>query len=289
MRWPVVDSHFHLGINPLIHYTVDDLVRWIDDGEVDIQMVFQVNEGFVHRTPEWNPYIGNDFIADVQRRMPERVIGLGTVNPWHQLPPEKLIRSDKVRRLTRNPVLEELDRAIGELGLHGLKMHPLETHYQFNNPRIVFPIMKRLVNLQEQVGRKLVIFIHAAGDTLNNSPEAVADTARRFPELLFIAAHSGYKWATPTVAHTMAAEPNVMLDLTTTAAPGQLAEVYAEHGPTKFCTGSDGPFATNRCKNAIVRGLTGGEADAEALIHGGNLARHFGIAKLEQPLRGTAP
>jgi predicted TIM-barrel fold metal-dependent hydrolase len=282
MSWPVIDSHFHLGVNPLVHVTTDDLWAWMETGGVDVQMVFQVNEGFVHRTPDWNPYIGNDFIADVQRSAPERVIGLGRVNPWHQLPPRDVRRSPSVQALTTSPVEEELERIVLEHGLWGLKMHPLETHYQFNNPRIVFPIMERLTALQEQAGRKLVIFIHAAGDTLNNSPEAVADTARRFPELLFIAAHSGYKWAVPTVGHTMAAEPNVMLDLTTAAAPGLLREVYETYGPEKFCTGSDGPFATNRCKNAIVAGLAGDDEDAIALIQGGNLARHFGIEPVDR-------
>lgn len=289
MRWPVIDTHFHLGINPLIHYTVEELVAWMDDGGIDVQMVFQVNEGFVHRTPEWNPYLGNDFIARVQQEMPDRVIGLGRVNPWHQPPLPRYVRSERVRTaLRRNPVLEELDRAIGELGLWGLKMHPLETHYQFNNPRIIFPIMERLTELQQEVGRKLVIFIHAAGDTLNNSPEAVADTARRFPELLFIASHSGYKWAMPTVAHTMAAETNVLLDLTTAAGTGFLRDVYDEYGPEKFCTGADGPFATNRCKDAIVRALTGGDPEAEALIQGGNLAKHFGVDRTDAPARSAA-
>jgi predicted TIM-barrel fold metal-dependent hydrolase len=287
MRWPVIDSHFHLGINPLIHFTVEELFCWMDEGGVDVQMVFQVNEGFVHQTPDWNPFIGNDFIARVQHERPERIIGLAMVNPWHQLPPRPLIKNAKVRALTRAPALEEIDRAIGELGLWGLKMHPLESHYQFNNPRIVFPVLERLTNIQRLVGRRLVVLVHAGGDTLNNSPEAVADTAHRFPELLFIAAHAGYKWAIPTVAHTMAAEPNVLIDLTTAAGVRALEEVYRQYGPTKFCTGSDGPFATNRCKDAIVRGLTGGDLEAEALIRGGNLAQHFGIGQTDTAVVGT--
>lgn len=259
MRWPVIDTHFHLGVNPLIHFTVEELVQWMDGGGVDIQMIFQVNEGFVHQTPVWNPYIGNDFIARVQTEMPKRILGLGTVNPWHQLPPRRLIRNDKVRLLTRNPVLEELDRAIGELGLWGLKMHPLETHYQFNNPRIIFPIMERLTGLQRQVGRKLAIIIHAAGDTLNNSPEAIADTARRFPDLLFIAAHSGYKWGAPTVVHTMAAEPNVILDLTTMAAAGCMIDAYREYGPRNSVQAQTGlllPTAARMQSFAVSRVVT---------------------------------
>jgi hypothetical protein len=281
MRWPVIDTHFHLGINPLIHHTPDDLKRWMVDGGVDIQIVFQVNEGFVHKTPSWNPYIGNDFIADTQRAMPGRLIGLGMVNPYHQPPQPASGNSSRLRVVTRNPVLEELDRIIGELGLSGLKMHPYESHFQFNNPRIIFPIMERLVKLQDEVGRRLMIVTHAAGDSMNNSPEAIADTARRFPSLLFIAAHAGYKWGVPTIGQTLAREPNVLLDLTTFATTGALEHIYDEYGPARFSAGSDGPFATNRVKNAIVSSLTKGDAEASALILGGNVAKYLGLAKVE--------
>lgn len=281
MRWPVIDTHFHLGINPLIHHTPDDLKQWMETGGVDVQIVFQVNEGFVHKTPAWNPYIGNDFIAATQKTMPRRLIGLGMVNPYHQPPPVTPASSSKLRFITRNPVLEELDRIIGDLGLSGLKMHPYESHFQINNPRIIFPIMERLVRLQDEVGRKLMIVTHAAGDSMNNSPEAIADTARRFPSLLFIAAHAGYKWGVPTIGQTLAKEPNVLLDLTTFATTGALDQIYDEYGPEKFSAGSDGPFATNRVKKAIVRSLTRGDAEAEALILGGNLAKYLGIAKMD--------
>src|SRR5690606_20406353 len=130
-------------------------------------------------------------------------------------------------------------------------------------------------------GRPLFLFIHAAGDTLNNSPEAVADIARQFPDLLFIASHSGYKWAAPTVAHTMAALPNVMLDLTTMAAKALVAESYHLYGAEKFCTGSDGPFASVGVKNAIARDIAANDEEYE-LILGGNLASYLGIPKLKK-------
>lgn len=276
-RHLVVDSHFHIGVNPLIKCEPDDLFTWMDQYGIDVQMIMQVNEGFTHQTPEWNPFLGNDFISDVQSQAPDRIIGLGRVNPHHQPPPGNRMVSERLRSISVNPVLDELDRAIGELGLWGLKMHPVETHYQINNPTLINPIMKRLVSLQEEVGRRLVLFIHAAGDSLNNSPEALADIARQFPELLFCASHSGYKWGLPTVGHTMAALSNVMLDLTTMAGTGPMKEIYDKYGPEKFCTGSDGPFASVGCKNAIVQALTS-DPDDQALILGGNLARHFGLA-----------
>jgi predicted TIM-barrel fold metal-dependent hydrolase len=277
MVTPVIDTHFHLGVNPLTQFSEDELLTWMDDGRIDIQFVMGVNEGFVHRRPDWNPYLGNDYIAEVQRRHPDRVVGLGMVNPWLQPPPSGMWESPLRQRISSNEALDEVDRAIGELGLRGFKMHPYESHYQINNPHIVWPVLARLLEWQRRLGKTMVVVTHAAGDTLNNSPEAVADTAAQFPELLFVAFHSGYRWATPTVTHTMAAQPNVLLDLTTAAATGLLQEAYGRYGPTKFSAGSDGPFATVAMKNAIVESLTGGDPEATAMILGGNLAQRLGL------------
>ena len=139
------------------------------------------------------------------------------------------------------------------------------------------PIFERLSELQDKVGRKLIIVTHAGGDSINNTPEGVADVARQFPQLLFLAAHSGYKWATPTVAHTIGPLANVLLDLTTMAGNQNMYECYRLFGPEKFTAGSDGPFATVNVKNAIVKGIAANRQE-EALILGGNLVKHLGIA-----------
>ncbi len=121
-----------------------------------------------------------------------------------------------------------------------------------------------------------MVFVHAAGDCIGNTPESLADIALQFPELLFIAAHAGYRWATPTVHHTMGKCENVMLDLTTMAGVRMIRDCYASYGAKKFCAGSDGPFASVNVKNAIVNDLTEDEEE-RALILGGNIASYFGL------------
>ena len=279
---PVMDTHFHLGVNPLIYFDEEDLMSWMDENAIDIQVIMQVNEGTVHQTPEWNPYIGNDWISSVQHRFPDRVFGLGGVFPWWQ-PPTHYLSGPKEGEpfdlVTRNPVLEEVERIVLDLGLHGLKVHPLEHFHQVNNPYIMNPIFEKLTQLQRKTGRRLMVFVHAAGDSIGNTPEAMADIAGQFPELLFVAAHSGYRWATPTVAHTMAKCENVMLDLTTMACPYMMRQCYKIYGAKKFCAGTDGPFATVAVKNAIVNSLTQDEEE-RAMILGGNLAEYFGLNKV---------
>lgn len=278
-KYPVVDTHYHLGINAGRCSNEKDMFKWLDEGGIDIQFIMQPNEGSTYRSPDWNPCLGNDYIANVQKKNPERIMGLATVFPWWQ-PPRIYMHGPKqgrpFDRVTRNPAVEEVERSIGELGLWGLKVHPLEHHHQINNPYIMYPLYEKMVEMQTKTGRNLMVFIHAAGDDIGNTPEAVYMAAREFPKLLFVAAHSGYYHASPTVGSTMAQLNNVMLDLTTVAIPATLVDVYRQFGAKKFCAGSDGPVASVTVKNSIVNSLTE-DIEERALIQGGNLMKYFNI------------
>lgn len=278
-KYPVIDTHYHLGTSAGGCNNEEQLFTWMEKYGIDIQIIMQLNEGTMHVSPEWNPCIGNDFIGRMQKKYPNKIMGIGTIIPWYQ-PPKYYLRGPKKGQpfdlVTRNPVLEEVDRVIKDLGLYGLKIHPLEHGYQINNPYIMFPIFERMSELSKECGRKLIVFIHAAGDDIGNTPEAIADVAKRFPELIFIVAHCGYQRAIHTLVSTLAGLPNVMLDLTTVAIPGLLYDAYPAFGPERFCAGADGPFATGTMKETIVNSLTQNE-DERALILGGNLMKLFGL------------
>ena len=131
-RWPVIDTHFHIGVNAVNTTIAEDgaFLDWINKYKIDIQILFQVNEGWEHKTPSWNPFVGNDYIARVQNMYPDRVIGLAHINPWLQSP-KNYVYPDSMKGKTwtktkANPALEEVERAIMDLDLHGLKMHPME-------------------------------------------------------------------------------------------------------------------------------------------------------------------
>ena len=272
-KYPEIDTHYHLGTTAGGCNREKALLEWMDQYEIDIQIIMQMNEGTMHATPKWNPCIGNDFIGRIQKKYPKKIIGLGGVLPWWQ-PPKTYLYGEKAGqpfdRVKENPVMDELERIVVELGLYGLKVHPFEHHYQINNPYIMFPIYKKLEQLSKKVNRKLIIFIHAASDDIGNTPEGIADAARRYPNLTFIVSHSGYPRAIPTLVNSLADLPNVMLDLTTVAAPKMLTEAYRVFGATRFTAGSDGPFASGTMKKTIVECLTDDEEE-RALILGGNL------------------
>jgi hypothetical protein len=279
--YPIVDTHMHIGVNAINTFIAEqDLIPAMDDGRVDIQILFQVNEGFTHETPSWNPYVGNDYVAKIQKMFPDRVIGLATLNPWWQSPRSYQLPFSKRGKpfdlVKGSPTIDELERCILKLGLWGLKMHPLEHGYHVGDPTIVNPIMDRLVECQEKTGRKLLVGVHCAGDSLFNSPDALADLAERYPEILFLAYHSGFIWGGSTLASTLGRLENVKLDLTTCSQRSVVSEAYEKFGAGKFTVGSDMPFASYSMARAIANDIFEKPEERELAL-GGNLTKYLGI------------
>ena len=283
-RWPVIDTHFHLGVNMGSQFTDTDFFPYLDDAGIDYQVVFQVNEGFQYATPEWNPYLGNDFIIKLQKRYPNRFLGLATIDFWRQPPAIYKYPSSKAGqpfdKVTRNIALEEVDRII-DAGLYGLKFHPLENDFAVNDPTIVYPIMDRFVQAQKRTGRKFFFVIHCGGDSIYNTPEAIACLANDYPELLFIAAHTFVLDGFATIKNTIGRCQNVLLDMTICPKTNIMRELYDSYGPARFSLGTDGPFNTLPLKKVILDEVVKDKYEQE-LVLGGNLAQYLGIPKIEK-------
>ncbi len=279
-RWPVIDTHLHIGVSTTCTFVAEEeLLPWMEQGGIDVQLVFQVNQAACHRTPDWNPYLGNDYIAKIQRRYPGRVIGLATINPWLQ-PPRgytypRQKRGQAFPQISRNLALEECERAIEDLGLRGLKMHPREHGYPVNHWS-VRQIMDKLTAIQRRQGRPLAIVVHAATDSNYNTTEALADLVKDYPDLLFLMAHCAYMWGGKTLAQTIGPYENVMFDLTACPDAGAVAEAQARYGAARFAAGSDGPFVSPKVKHAIVESIFEDPED-RMLILGGNLCKRLGL------------
>jgi uncharacterized protein len=276
----VVDTHHHIGVSSTCTFLGEEvLIPWMDAAGIDIQVVFQVNQGACHQTPDWNPFIGNDYIAKIQGMFPDRVLGLATINPWLQpprtysYPPE--VRGKPFDLFARNLAIEECHRTIVDLGLWGVKMHPKEHGYPVNH-WTVRQVLAELTNVQKTVNRTLIIVVHAAADSTYNTCEAIMDVSKDFPDLLFLMAHSGYIWGGKTLAGTVGPLENVLFDLTTCAEIQTVAEAYERYGAERFVAGSDGPFASVEVKNAIVEG-TFKNPEEKAMVLGGNMAKRLGL------------
>ena len=144
----------------------------------------------------------------------------------------------------------------------------------------MWPILEKLVEMQKKSGRKMIVVVHGAGDHQYNTPEAIADTAKQFPELLFIMAHAGFIWGYATITRLIGPLKNVMLDLTTSPQKMIHLGIYEQYGVERYTAGTDAPYASVSVKNAIVEDLCRNKEEEE-LVLGGNIAKYLGIPKRE--------
>ncbi len=195
-----------------------------------LAVVFSVDT----ETSTGEPPDTNDYVADFARSHPEQFIGFATVDPWKA-----------------EAGVQELDRAVTELGLRGLKLHPI--HQAF------FPNDARFYPLYEKCGELGVpVMFHTgfaaagagmpggAGLKLKHSAPipGIDDVAADFPDLTIIMAHPSWPWVEEQIAVALH-KPNVYLDLSGWA-PKYIPEVLVRETNTrlrdKVLFGSDFPY-----------------------------------------------
>ena len=184
--------------------------------------------------------VPNDFIADVVRRFPEKLIGFASVDPSE---PE---------------YLDELQRAIEDLKLQGVKLGPV-----YQN---VHPMDERMHPIYAYCQRRhLPILIHQGTTFARRAPLRVAspllldEVALAYPDLVMIIAHLGHPWIAETIV-LIRKHPNLYADISAMHyRPWQFYNglmLALEYGVMeKLLFGSDYPFATPEETIEGVRGI----------------------------------
>jgi hypothetical protein len=197
--------------------------HWNAMGPVDRAIVFGLQAratGFA---------VPNDYVAEYVGRHPEKLIGFASVDP-----------SDEA-------AVEELGRAVRELGLSGLKLGPVYQNVHPHDPRI-YRVYRAAADL------RIPILIHQGATYPRNAPLEYAQpvllerVALDFPELRIVVAHLGHPWEAETIV-LIRKQPNVFADVSALFyRPWQfynsmrLAEEYGVL--RKLLLGSDYPFTT---------------------------------------------
>jgi predicted TIM-barrel fold metal-dependent hydrolase len=110
----IVDSLVFLGESLFGHaVSADDLLAWMDELEVDVAVVAPLRPRDYHLGP------ANDAVAEAVRAHPQRLVGLGRVDPNQG-----------------DAAAVEAERCLGELGCVGLFLHPWEETYRVDNPAV---------------------------------------------------------------------------------------------------------------------------------------------------------
>ncbi|HEY7062053.1 MAG TPA: amidohydrolase family protein [Chloroflexota bacterium] len=130
-----------------------------------------------------SPGVGNDYVAEVMRRFPDVLIGWASVDPWQG-----------------RAAIQELERAVGDLGLRGLKMHPI-TQAFFPDDQRFYPLWAKA----QELGIPVIfhtghtgVGAGAPGGTglklKHARPIHLDDVAADFPNLTIIGAHPSWPW-----------------------------------------------------------------------------------------------
>ena len=183
----------------------------------------------------------HEYTAEWVARAPEKLIGFMAIDP------------------TEDDHLDQVDHCVSELGLRGIKLHPILGRYDPSDPTL-FPLYDKAQRLG------LPIITHAGTHpdsraTLKNSlPLLFDEIAQAFPELKIVIAHMAHPWQRDC-AVVLRKHPNLYADVSGAGwvRPWQAWEAFIlmiEWGVTdKLLFGTDFPFWTPREGIAKMRRL----------------------------------
>ena len=178
----------------------------------------------------------NDYISEIVTSYPGRFIGFAAIDPWQG-----------------KASVEELERAVKDLSLRGLKLHPVQQAFHPNDEKF-YPLYEKAMELNIPVlfhsGMAASGSGMAGGGGMKLKYSApipgMDDVAADFPHLTVIMAHPGWPWIEEQIAVALH-KPNVYLDLSgwlPRYIPKQLLDEANTRLQDKVLFGSDYPFIT---------------------------------------------
>ncbi len=168
--------------------TIDSLIEDMDRAEVEkaVLLAFDCETTYGFK-------VANEDIAELVAQHPDRLIGFASVDPHKG---EMAVR--------------ELERAVKELGLRGLKLHP-PTQQFYANDRRYYPLWEKAQELE------IPVLIHTGHTFVGGylkyaDPVYVDDVAANFPRLKIMLAHFGFPWVEQAISLAWT-RPNVYIEL----------------------------------------------------------------------------
>jgi len=238
----IIDSHTH----------VDEVEAWgwFDPPEVLLPLLDEagINQAVIM---PYRDAIGPDdpataYLLDAIARYPDRLIGY-------------------VRLNAEAPgALAALDKALGQDGLKGLKLHTVSY--------VGFPYGENTVRLMRRAAQYHAPVLFHSGDEPLALPQELAEAARLCPETTVIFAHMGGYYHCQAAIKAAQELSNVLLDTSAMPYPEMIRQAVETIGPERVLFGSDGPGCVPALEIEKVR-LAGLTPDDEALVLGCNIKR----------------
>lgn len=219
-------SYFRLKTAPLGVEEMAEYYKKLDITGVIFSVDTEVTTG---ESPDTN-----DYVSEIVRTYPQQFIGFATVDPWKG-----------------SKAIYEVERAIKDLGLKGLKLHPIHQSF-YPDDKQFFPLYEKCQDLG------IPILFHsgfaAAGVGMPGGGgfklkygrpiPGFDDVAAEFPGLTIIMAHPAWPWIEEQIAVAMH-KPNVYIDLSGWAPrfiPQSLIREANTRLQDKVLFGSDYPY-----------------------------------------------
>jgi uncharacterized protein len=252
----ITDFHGHIW-NTQLGQT-DEIIGQMDEVGLDRLVVLPIA-----------PYMTNEDVAGLVAKKPDRFVGFASVLPFAQ-----------TTSIPRRDPIEELEYAVKELGLKGVKLHPLIQGFELNNPGLA-PVVQAAGELGVPVLFHTGPSYGKNGRTDHGRVELIDDLAMMCPNTVIIAGHADPLGAAPYIAHK---HPNVYLETSIAwprlckLIPGLARDAIDIATPEKILYGTDfslGRQERVRAMNLVLDGAELTAAEREMIQHG-NAARILG-------------
>jgi predicted TIM-barrel fold metal-dependent hydrolase len=222
--------------------SADDIIKEMDEAGVDKAVIVAMD----CTTASGAVLVTNDDVGRLASRYPDRFIPFAGIDP----------------SLGRKAV-DDLSRAVGELGCRGIKLVAPVQHFVFSDPRF-YPLWEKAIDLG------IIVWTHTAhqmstpgSNALLGHPMLIEPVALRYPELVVVMGHCGFPW--PLEAWSLAARHiNVYVDI---SAYTELYNHFPWDAYSKFNVEHKVLFATD---NPLV-----GFKETLAALDGCNISNEF--------------
>ena len=239
----IIDAHLHVDDIPALGWQLAaaDCVRRLDEAGIERGVVMTIVDA-----PEVNPD-ALELVAAACAAHPGRLDAFARIHPWY---------GDESIAL--------LERAIGEYGFKGLKLHPVTT--------IAHPAGEETLRLIRAAAAHRAPTLFHCGDEPQTTPLAVARAAAACPEATIILGHMGGYFHVDEAIDAAERHPNLVLETSAMPYPAKIREAVERVGAERVLYASDGPACSPRLEVEKVR-LARLEPEDEQLVLGENAAR----------------
>jgi predicted TIM-barrel fold metal-dependent hydrolase len=209
-------------------------VRSVDELAVEYaqDQLFGILLAWDAETATHRPPLSNDLVAGIVRRHPRRFAFFACVDPW------------------KANAVEELERAVRELGAIGAKFHPSLQDFYPSDERH-FPLWRKAAELGVpclfHTGTSGIGAGEPGGQGIKLDPSRpihLDTVAAHFPQMPLIAAHFGWPWHTELIAMALH-KTNIFIELSGWSPRYYPPELVREIGgrlQDRTLFGSDYPF-----------------------------------------------